>query len=77
MPMLMIGRWGVPMGLPMPAKLIIVVGAPLRGAAPMDDAEPSDADIDDLHARFCAALVALVEKHKARCGYANLKVTLH
>ena len=58
--------WGAH-GLPLPRKhdIVSLVGAPL----PVPRIEhPTPADVDDLHARFCAALTALFDGHKHLLG---------
>jgi hypothetical protein len=52
------GRAGLP--LPLPVKLLVVVGRPIY-ARPGEDA-------DALHARYCDALAALFDAHKGRLG---------
>ncbi len=48
--------------LPLPVKLLVVVGRPLY-ARPGEDA-------DALHERYCDALTALFDAHKGRLGAA-------
>ena len=31
--------------------------------------EPTEAQVDELHAKYCAAVQALFDKHKAAAGY--------
>lgn len=52
------GRWHLP--IPFRAKLLVVVGRPLVPAA--------EDSVDTLHAKYCTALRALFEAHKARLG---------
>ena len=57
------GSWGLP--LPRPHPIISLVGRPVP-VAQCDD--PSQAEVDALHARFTAALTALFDEHKHLLG---------
>lgn len=61
-----LGRWGVPYGfVPINSKLVVALGAPLDVERV---AEPSREQVEALHARYCAALKDLFDRHKARMG---------
>ena len=70
-PLLFWGRWASPVPFPVPVH--VVVGAPLRVTK---DAEPSDEAVAALLARFCDAMEALFEEHKAAAGYAQNKLVI-
>lgn len=58
------GTWGLP--LPRRHDIISLVGRPIPVAK---CADPSPAQVDALHARFCAELVALFDAHKHLLGW--------
>ena len=49
-----------------------VFGEPLRADEKVE--EPTDEQVTELHDRYCKALAALFEKHKAEAGYSNDEV---
>jgi len=65
-----VGRWWCPL-LPRKRALVSVIGPPVpvrqadRGSASYDEI------VDETHAKFCAALVALFDRHKAALGCAD------
>lgn len=60
--------------LPYRVPVRIVVGQPLR--PPAVDGEPSQAQIDSLHALYVDALRSLFEQHKARCGHPDAALVI-
>ena len=60
------GRWGLPFGMVCHrAKMVVAVGAPIDVGRVE---QPSSAEIEALHARYCEALRGLFERHKGRMG---------
>ena len=53
-PFIIAGRWCLP--LPAPTGLRFVIGQPIRGAKPAKEGEPSQEEVDALHAQFYASL---------------------
>lgn len=60
-PFLIAGRWLLP--LPAPTGLKFVVGEPIVAPPLAAEGEPSEAEVDALHARYYAALRALWARH--------------
>lgn len=58
--------------LPYRTPLTCVFGEPLRADEKVE--EPTDEQVTELHDRYCKALAALFEKHKAEAGYSNDEV---
>lgn len=54
--------------LPIPTRLVHVIGSPLRVEKM---AEPTPEAVEELHTRYVAALRALFDEYKARAGYAD------
>ena len=60
--------------MPFPGRITIVVGRPIEvGKA---NPVPEAFEIDEFHAKYCEALVALYEEHKAEAGYAHMQLTI-
>jgi len=66
------GPFGLP-GVPFPAPLRAVVGAPLEMP---HLATPTQEQVDDHHARYMASLEQLFEKHKHDAGYGAVGLDL-
>ncbi|KAK3286898.1 hypothetical protein CYMTET_5569 [Cymbomonas tetramitiformis] len=68
--------WGVALTpIPRPVPLIAVVGKPIKVEKKV---EPTNEDVDELHAKFVKALQELFDNHKANHdGYANAKLEIH
>ncbi len=66
--------WGR-FGLPIPYRVPIVgaMGKPIP--VPLKE-DPSDAEIDAVHAELLGAMVALFDEHKAAYGWANKKLII-
>lgn len=66
---LLVGRWGLPFGLPNHVPIMFVVGAPV----PVKKTSPSDpgfaAAVDDAHARMIDAMQELYDKYKGMYGW--------
>ncbi len=54
---------------PISSPQTVVFGAPIDAPALAAGTEPTEAQVDELHARYTAAVVDLYEKHKADAGY--------
>ena len=69
-----VGRsWLLPL-LPRPGvKLVHCVGAPIN--VPLV-AEPTDAQVEEYHAKYVAGLKAVFDENKAACGYADAQLKL-
>ncbi len=63
-----------------PKPLTFVVGPPIPPPAGCEARAPgapvTDAEVDDVHARYYAALVALHEAHKAQAGFPDATLVL-
>eukprot|EP00927_Polykrikos_kofoidii_P081058 TRINITY_DN78190_c0_g1_i1.p1 TRINITY_DN78190_c0_g1~~TRINITY_DN78190_c0_g1_i1.p1 ORF type:complete len:345 (+),score=29.65 TRINITY_DN78190_c0_g1_i1:58-1035(+) len=60
------GRFGFPFGfIPHPTKLVVVIGPAIEVEKV---AEPSQDQVDALHAKYVAALRTLFEKHRSEMG---------
>lgn len=68
-PFIIAGRWCLP--LPAPTGLRFVIGQPIRGAKPAKEGDPSEKEVDALHAQFYASL-----KVRAAAGQQELGSTL-
>ena len=66
------GRWGLP--VPFQVPLLYAVGEAIQVGPP--NPNPSTAEVDALHRRFCEALVGLFDKHKADYGWAHKTLRL-
>uniref|UniRef100_A0A7S2C4T0 Acyltransferase n=1 Tax=Octactis speculum TaxID=3111310 RepID=A0A7S2C4T0_9STRA len=66
------GRWGLP--IPFPVPLLYAIGDPIDVGLPSTN--PSDAQVDGLHARFCDALVDLFNKHRHEYGWGHKELRL-
>ena len=53
--------------LPIPTKLVIICGNPIKVGAPV--AEPSPEAVDELHAKYVAGLQEVFDARKAEHGY--------
>lgn len=64
--------WGVG-GSPLPFRnpISLAVGKPIPVPPNPSRAKPSEALVDEYHAKYVAALQALFEQHKAEAGYAE------
>ena len=62
--------------LPLPVPLRFYVGSPIEPALAAPCANPSEEQIDALHAVYMAALTKLFDEHKREAGYpeAELKI---
>jgi 1-acyl-sn-glycerol-3-phosphate acyltransferase len=60
--------------MPYPVKALMVVGQPIRVEAPV--ANPTAAQIDQVHAKYVEELIGLFEKYKARAGVPDRKLEL-
>jgi 2-acylglycerol O-acyltransferase 2 len=58
--------------LPLPTALTLYVGKPLEVGKPSPN--PSEAEVDQLHERYVAALVALFDARKHAAGYGNAEL---
>lgn len=68
---LFFGDWWLP--LPRAIPLLVVAG----NAISCDLIEnPTEAQIEEKHAEFCQALIALFEKHKVAYGWADKKLVV-
>jgi 1-acyl-sn-glycerol-3-phosphate acyltransferase len=68
---LAVGRsWLMPW-LPNKVKLIQVVGEPLYPSKLKVPGEPSNEEIDALHAKYVEGLKKVFDENKAKCGYPN------
>ena len=62
------GRWFT--WYPLPSKQTVVFGAPIEPPALSEgQLEPTADQVDELHARYTAAVVELYETHKEAAGY--------
>jgi 1-acyl-sn-glycerol-3-phosphate acyltransferase len=60
------GRWGIPFGVvPHQVKMVIVLGEPIE-VTKVD--EPTPEQVQELHAKYVAAICALFDRHKHRMG---------
>ncbi|KAI8471556.1 MAG: diacylglycerol acyltransferase-domain-containing protein [Monoraphidium minutum] len=66
-PLLLLGRWGTP--IPHPARLTVVVGAPLQ--LPQHDAPPEEL-VQGYLDKYISDLEALFERNKAAAGHKSL-----
>jgi hypothetical protein len=63
------GRWGTPMPYPTPG-LLFVIGEPIEvPAKSADSGKLDEAIVDELHAKYVAALQKLFEEFKTEAGY--------
>lgn len=61
------GRWFT--WYPIASPQTVVFGAPIEAPELDTGTEPTETQVDELHARYTAAVVELYEKHKADAGY--------
>ncbi|CAM9804363.1 unnamed protein product [Phaeothamnion confervicola] len=69
------GSWGLPVPFRIPVHL--AMGVPILpdpGRVPGSPAGP--AEVDSVHARFCEAVVALFERHKAEYGWGDRQLEI-
>lgn len=76
MPMIFFGHNGIPFGPAKPCKLVNVVGVPIP-CAKCAYADITDAQVDEVHAKYIAALEALYHKHKAAHGYQDITLNIY
>ena len=68
-PLLFWGRFGIPFGIPIPKKIHVVVGSPIK--IPCEGSNIKPESIQKYHGIFLRELEALYERHKDREGYTN------
>lgn len=67
-------RFYIPFGfVPTTHKVILAVGKPIRVEKVAD---PTEAQVNELHARFCDAMRALFDEHKAAMGWQEKRLYL-
>jgi len=69
LPMILWGRFGIPMGIPRPQKLHTIFGKPIE--IPCEGGNVKDESVDKYHAIFLKEMEALFERHKHAEGYGN------
>lgn len=68
-PLIMWGRFGIPLGIPRPTKLHNVIGKPIE--IPCEGSDVKDESVEKYHALFLKEMEALFERHKHIEGYGD------
>jgi len=73
-PLIMWGRFGIPLGIPRPNKLHNIIGKPIE--IPCEGSDVKDESVEKYHALFLTEMEALFERHKHTEGYGDRKLKI-
>lgn len=68
-PLVMWGRFGIPLGIPRPTKLHNVIGKPIE--IPCEGTDVKNESVNKYHSLFLTEMEALFERHKEAEGYGD------
>jgi len=68
---LLVGRWGLPLGLPNHVPIMFVVGAPIAVKQTARSDPGFAAAVDDAHGQLIEAMQTLYDKYKGMYGWAD------
>jgi len=72
-PMIYFGRYMIPLGIARPNKITVCVGTPI---STKKSAEPTQEEIEKVHAEFVEGVVKVFEENKKRVGYGERELVI-
>lgn len=75
-PVMFLGRFGIPFGIPKRTKIHVVIGSPIAIPKVDGDDEKMSEKIEEYHQIFLQELEALYERHKEGEGYGHRKLLI-
>lgn len=73
-PVVFLGRFGIPYGIPKPTQITVVVGEPIEIPAEKDNV--SSESVEKYHAIYLEKVEELFERHKDSNGYGHRKLVI-